>query len=300
MDAVYKKVPQNPYPCKIYIDFSGQMVASNSQGIASFYNSKSVDATWFEIYSGKAAIGFGEESAETAAGTIYTQKLEIRFPSNDSLRAVRLDYLRKAKFIAIKLTDKRYLVLGRNDYLQNKKPSISTESNEKLTAVTFGNRSLFPAAFLDSEISGTIVNLNNSNLTGLINGINTIFLTATEFLPGSTKLYRNGVRQKLGIDYTESTTVGVVFTIAPLTGDILVIDYQTGNIVSNVTLIGVRNGINVNFTTPSPFAIGQTNVFRNGVLLQLGIDYYESGSSTIVFVVPPVDTDLLVIDYQMN
>lgn len=298
MDAVYKKVPQNPYPCKIYIDFSGQLVGSNRQGIASFYNSQAIDAVWVEVYSGKAAIGFDEESAETTAGTIYTQKLQIRFPSNDPLRAFRIDYLRKAKFIVIKLTDNRFLVIGRNDYLQNKKPTIGTASNEKLTSVTFTNRSLVPAAFLTSEISGTIINLTNSDLTGAVNGSNTSFSTTTQFLPGSTRLYRNGVRQKLGVDYIENATIGVVFTTAPLTGDILVIDYQTGNIVTNVALIGVRNGINVNFTTPSPFVPLSIKVYKNGLLQQIGIDYTEVNTNTISFNTPPIESDTLISDYQ--
>jgi hypothetical protein len=300
MTELFSKVLSKPYPCKIFIDFSGQLVASNSQGVASFFNSKSVDPQWFEVYSGKAALSFGESSTETPAGTIYNQKVKLRFPSNDTLRAVRIDYFRKAKFIAIQLTDKRYLVIGRNDFFQNRKPVLVTESNEQLTEVNFDCRAINPAAFLNNEISGVIINLNNSTLTGVIDGVNTDFTTATQFLPGSTRLYRNGVRQKLGIDYIEDSTVGVIFIIAPVPTDILIIDYQEGNIITNVALIGTLNGINTIFTTPSPFTPGSTNVFKNGILQQLGIDYVESGTSTIVFAVPPLVSDILIIDYLIN
>jgi hypothetical protein len=235
MDVLFKKVPKNPYPCKIFVDFSGKLVASNSQGVASFYNSLAIDAMWFEIYSGKASIGFDEASSDTIAGTVYSQKLQIRFPSNDALRAVRLEYLRKAKFIAVKLTDNRYLVIGRNDFLQNQKPKLATESNLQLTQVSFENKSIFPAAFLNNDVNGIIIDENvytisletNSELSGAVDGMNTTYITISPFVPGSTRLFRNGIRQNLGTDYSESGSSGIEFTTAPLPTDILIIDYQT-------------------------------------------------------------------------
>jgi len=235
MTELFSKVLSKPYPCKIFIDFSGQLVASNSQGVASFFNSKSVDPQWFEVYSGKAALSFGESSTETPAGTIYNQKVKLRFPSNDTLRAVRIDYFRKAKFIAIQLTDKRYLVIGRNDFFQNRKPVLVTESNEQLTEVNFDCRAIAPAAFLVNDENGIIIDENvysinletNVTLTGALNGSNDTFTTSSPFVSVTTRLFRNGIRQKINIDYTEVAPNTIVFAAAPLPSDILIIDYQT-------------------------------------------------------------------------
>lgn len=64
----------------------------------------------------------------------------------------------------------------------------------------------------------------NEVLTGVINGVNTVFTTAVDFVAGSEAVYFNGVRQHPGVgnDYTISESGGagtgydtVTFAIAP-------------------------------------------------------------------------------------
>ena len=60
---------------------------------------------------------------------------------------------------------------------------------------------------------------------GTINGVNTIFTLAnTPNPPASLKVYRGGARQRITEDYTLSGST-VTFTIAPVSGEILLADY---------------------------------------------------------------------------
>ena len=68
----------------------------------------------------------------------------------------------------------------------------------------------------------------NETLTGAINGTNKVFTTNYQYIPGSTKVYMNGLSQKKNSSYTE-TSGTIVFDVAPkpnLFGDCeLTIDY---------------------------------------------------------------------------
>lgn len=64
--------------------------------------------------------------------------------------------------------------------------------------------------------------------SGPINGFNLVFTTTLTFRFGSTRVYLNGVRQKLGasFDYVENGTAdSITFSVAPKTGDHILIDY---------------------------------------------------------------------------
>ncbi len=65
-------------------------------------------------------------------------------------------------------------------------------------------------------------------LTGIINGVNKVFTTTENFVAGSTKVFINGLRQELGVDYTETDDNEITFQDAPSnTGftDVLLIEY---------------------------------------------------------------------------
>lgn len=65
--------------------------------------------------------------------------------------------------------------------------------------------------------------------SGPINGFNAVFGTVQPFLPGSTRFYMNGVRQRLGgsYDYTEGPgPQALTMTLAPKSGDTLLVDYR--------------------------------------------------------------------------
>jgi hypothetical protein len=65
------------------------------------------------------------------------------------------------------------------------------------------------------------------NIIGVKDGINNIFVTTNNFVAGSTKIYRNGLRMTRGVgyDYNETGANQITFTQAPDSGDLLIIDY---------------------------------------------------------------------------
>lgn len=70
----------------------------------------------------------------------------------------------------------------------------------------------------DTEVIGEVP-------SGAINGTNKNFATASNFLAGTLAVYLNGVRQKLGLDFTAGINNTFQMTDAPITGDILTVDY---------------------------------------------------------------------------
>ena len=61
--------------------------------------------------------------------------------------------------------------------------------------------------------------------TGLVNGSNTTFTTSANFAVNKVMVYLNGQRLKRTVDYTLSGSNQVIFTTAPETGDVLIIDF---------------------------------------------------------------------------
>lgn len=62
--------------------------------------------------------------------------------------------------------------------------------------------------------------------SGTINGTNVLFSIPTVSPAAeNTRVYKNGLRQALGVDYTQSGQ-SITFAVAPLTDDILLIDYD--------------------------------------------------------------------------
>jgi hypothetical protein len=64
--------------------------------------------------------------------------------------------------------------------------------------------------------------LTGDTLTGAKDGVNTTFTTTFSFLPGSTAVYLNGLRES---GYAESGSSTIVFEDPPQSGDTLVVDY---------------------------------------------------------------------------
>ena len=62
--------------------------------------------------------------------------------------------------------------------------------------------------------------------SGQINGVNTLFSTQKQFIPNTTSLYINGLRNRLGIDYYEVGDSQIATDQPPFEGDSLSIDYQ--------------------------------------------------------------------------
>jgi len=93
--------------------------------------------------------------------------------------------------------------------------------------------------------------------------------------------------------YYNSSTGLMTYATAPI-GAQFVIDYD-------YNIVGLKNGVNVLFTTSATFIVTTTRVFLNGQRLTrgAGYDYIETGTNQITFTNPPVSTDLIIIEYQI-
>ncbi|MHA3788312.1 hypothetical protein ACX0HA_08900 [Flavobacterium hauense] len=147
MSALFAKVASLPVICGIELAFAGSFLPSTLEGYQTFFNTIVTEASFQEAYFGRASVGFSEESELTNAGYIYKQKLVITFPSGGSSRAVRLDTIVKAKFIKIKLSDNRHLLMGRNDFEQNVRPKIQAKTDERIGQIQFETVSISPLGY---------------------------------------------------------------------------------------------------------------------------------------------------------
>lgn len=145
---VLDKVRFSPNICGVELGFYGQLKPSAIPEWQQFYNSYMDNIDFTKTYIGLASVSFEEQSAESAAGISYKQKISIRFPSTDSKRSERLILMQRVRFLKLKLTNGLDLVIGRNDYHQNARPKIKTESNIKMGEITFETVSITPAGFV--------------------------------------------------------------------------------------------------------------------------------------------------------
>jgi hypothetical protein len=60
--------------------------------------------------------------------------------------------------------------------------------------------------------------------SGTLNGSNETFTVSNSFQTGTTCVYRNGLREHLGVGYTESSPE-LLFTTPPLGSDVITVDY---------------------------------------------------------------------------
>ena len=60
--------------------------------------------------------------------------------------------------------------------------------------------------------------------SGVQDGVNTVFVLVNTPQPGSTALYRNGLRELLGIGYVVAGPT-ITFSTAPLSSDEITVDY---------------------------------------------------------------------------
>lgn len=146
---------------------------------------------------------------------------------------------------------------------------------------------------------------------GLINGSNTAFTTAVNYVSGSLKVYRNGVRLKgNGDDYTE-TTGGFTMVTAPETGARLLVDYfeasstsfdETSSVITGEVPTGTINGVTTLFTVQSnKYVAGSLQVWVNGLLQAPSTHYTETDptAGTFTFSDAPETGDNVLVAYMV-
>ena len=145
--SLYSRVRSNPGICGLELAFTGTLLPSIIEGYQPFNNSLTQGTDFQPASFGLGSVSFIEESQESNAGKSYKQKLIIRFLTSDKSRAYRMDALQKVKYLKIKLSNGRDLVLGRNDFEQNARPAIQSKADEKMATVEFETVSIVSAGY---------------------------------------------------------------------------------------------------------------------------------------------------------
>lgn len=126
----------------------------------------------------------------------------------------------------------------------------------------------------DYIIAGALQNVGTNSLitdetpTGTVNGSNTSFTTARAYIAGSLEVYVNGLKQYRTTDITETTPSTGTFTFltAPLTGDVVRVNYQYNlNPASNADTV---DGVHANTTATANqlYPLGSDTKFPSSVL----------------------------------
>lgn len=178
----------------------------------------------------------------------------------------------------------------------NGAPSTSLQAATKDYVDSFG-----PTQIIRNEVPG-----------GSVNGSNTAFTTASQFSTGSLRVYLNGQRLTpgSGVDYIEADQ-GFTMQYAPLSGDVLLVDYElsnstlligTNSIITGETPTGAIDSSNTTFAAARAYIGGTLQVWLNGILQTLTTDYTETTPASGIFtMIPaPVTGDVLRISYQYN
>ncbi len=160
----------------------------------------------------------------------------------------------------------------------------------------------------DSSTTGFV---DNEAPVGAVNGANTLYSLSEEPAPQSSLLlYRNGLLQRQGLDYTVSgTQVTFLAASTPQTGDLLLASYRsaielttTFGFTDAETPSGAIDGLNDTFALAgAPAPVDSLLLHRNGLLQKRGVDYTVSGN-TIVFtsVSVPQPGDILLASYRTS
>lgn len=140
------KVLTNLNLCGVSFSFQGNANPSIITGWQPFYNA-TFDGTFEKAYTTVASVNYDQESAKTTAGIVYTQKVTFILPNSDQYRADRIALIHKLKYVKLHLSEGQDIIIGRNDYFQNKKPNIKVSENHQRCAVEISNRSIYPTAY---------------------------------------------------------------------------------------------------------------------------------------------------------
>jgi hypothetical protein len=139
--------------CGIAIDATAVAIPAQHDSQNRFYDSTISDGTRQPSYFGKSSVRFRENKKETKAGRYFEQSCTIQFPNNDSLAIARIEEYEKAKFVYIKTSSGKELLLGRNDHKQNRKPFCDVQRDQHMTVITYTTQSITPVGFSDAHLS---------------------------------------------------------------------------------------------------------------------------------------------------
>lgn len=112
--------------------------------------------------------------------------------------------------------------------------------------------------------------------TGTVNGTNHVFTLSQAYFAGSTRVFANGIRKDLGVDYTESSSTQITFVTAPVTSTVLLVDYDIAATGGNGYPLGEWT-----FGPAGGLAAGAA-LFNGPLLFPAGINPGETQTAVVV------------------
>lgn len=149
-----EKSTETPFICGLY--YSKGDKSYPAIGPKGFTDTVLLEAAYQDVYASLSAIQLVQKSSSSRSGDSYTQQLRFQFPNGDTDMAARIQEIMRARYMIIKLTNKEFMIIGRNDLEQNTRPTITSENNTRITQITFESQSIFPAGRFN-DVSGKLL-----------------------------------------------------------------------------------------------------------------------------------------------
>jgi hypothetical protein len=132
------------------------------------------------------------------------------------------------------------------------------------------------AALLSSQVTSSSTQIYGEVPAGIIDGVNVTFTLA--YVPvnsNSVTLFRNGMRQQLGVDYTlAGKTVTFTTVSTPQSSDSLLVDYAAPGSGTNSSLLAVNNLADL-----SNVAAARTNLGLGSAATQPSTNFDAAGAA---------------------
>lgn len=146
------KVVDNPYICGILLGFSGDLSPlANTQLFQKFFDTSVSNPGIETIYNTSSKALFTEKSQNSRAGISYTQQLSFSLPVGSLAKSEVIDKIHRLQYVAIKLDNSRYILIGRNDSKKNTAPKTTYNADERIANFQVETSSIFPAGYSQLE-----------------------------------------------------------------------------------------------------------------------------------------------------
>lgn len=149
--VLHNKLTYNPYICDVFLSFDEELNhVKGSQLSQNFFDALPPD-TFQPVYVSRSKTQFRERYQDNKTGGIFEQQVVISMPRSEYDRSKTIKKLINARYIFLKLSNGRVIVVGRNDHKQNKKMNCQYSANEQVAQFQYTCRSIFSAGFVQLD-----------------------------------------------------------------------------------------------------------------------------------------------------
>lgn len=150
--AFTQKIEDKPYICGVLLSYDSAITPQVSADILqNFFDTEITSPDLQAIYTTSSKSSFNEQSASSRSGTIYTQSVSISMPVGSISRSIDIAKLHLVSHLVLKLTNGRYIFIGRNDSQQNTRPKVKYQADQKIGTFQFETKTMFPVGYTDLE-----------------------------------------------------------------------------------------------------------------------------------------------------